>query len=161
VDFAGVGKDAESLLGGGEAQRLVQADEAHPLSVLPAPDEGGGELQGAVGSQRVDGEDAQGAGAHLFGGLDLEGASPQVVDQPARPLEAGLGEAVPPLGRGQGFNAVEDRPPPEGQLRVAFEEGSDPLGKGALDGQGEEGGAVPEPQIASRSSQRPRMSSSA
>jgi len=76
VDLARIGKDAKALLGGGEAQGIVQADEAHALGVLAAPHEGGGELKGAVGSQRVDGEDAEGAGAHLFGRLDLERASP-------------------------------------------------------------------------------------
>lgn len=122
MDLAGVGEDAEALLGGGKAQRLVQADEAYALGALPAPDEGGGELQGAVSSQRVDGENAQGAGTNLFGGLDLESARPQVIDQPPCSLEASLGKVFPALGCGEGLDAVEDGPPPEGHFRVTLEE---------------------------------------
>jgi hypothetical protein len=55
-----------------------------------------------------------------------------VVDQPPCPLEACLGEVIPPLGRGQGLDTVEDGSPPEGYLRVALKERSDPLGGGSL-----------------------------
>src|SRR4051794_2891769 len=57
VDLAGIGEDAESFAGGGEAEGLVQADEIDAMRVLAAPDQGGGELQGPTGAQRMDGED--------------------------------------------------------------------------------------------------------
>ena len=53
----------------------------------------------ADGPQRMDGEDAQGAGAQLLGGLDLEGMGAQVIDH--RPGPSGGrrgGDPLPPPG---------------------------------------------------------------
>src|SRR5436305_3749330 len=164
VDLAGIGKDAESFQRGGEAERRMEGDEAGPLRALAAPDQGGGQLQGLGGPQRMDGrmdgEQAQGAGSQLLGGLDLEAPLSQMVEHPPGLLEVGRGDRLPALGGEQGLPPVEGCPPPEGHLRIALQEGLDPLGGGLPYGQRQEGRAVPEPQTASRSSQSPGSSGS-
>src|ERR1700680_1850553 len=79
VDLLSVRQDLEALARRGAAQAIVQADEADAAHTLLAPDQGGGELQGIARTQWMDGQEPQGAGAHLFGRLDLEGARAQVV----------------------------------------------------------------------------------
>ena len=121
MDLAGVGENAEALLGGGEAQRLVQADEADTLGVFAAPYERGSQLQRAAGPQRVDGEDAEGARAHFFGRLNLEAASPELLDENPRGREFGLGNELAPLQIRQGLDALQDGAPPEGDVRISLE----------------------------------------
>ena len=160
VDLVGVGEDAEAFEGGGEAERALERDETDAVGALPAPDQGGGQLQGGAGAQLVDGEDAQGAGAQLVGGLDLEGAGAQVIDHRPGVLEIGGGDPLLPLGGEQGLTALQGRAPPEGHVGVPLEERLDPARGGLAHGERQEGRAVPEPQTASRSSQSSEASPS-
>ena len=127
VDLVGIRQDAKPLEGGGEPERRLEGDEADAVGALPAPDQGGGQLQGPGGSQSMDGEDAQGPGPHLFGGLDLEGPSPQVVEHRAGLLKIGGGDPLPPLRGEQGLNALEGSAPPAGKFRVPLQERLDPV----------------------------------
>ena len=90
----------------------MEGDEAGAVGALAAPDQGGGQLQGARRPAAVmDGKDAQGAGAQLLGGLDLEGPRPQVVEHRPGLLEVGGGDPLPPLGGEQGLASTRGAPP--------------------------------------------------
>ena len=120
MHLVGVGKHTEAFEGGGEAEGGVEGDEGDAVGAFAAPDQGGGELEGGGGLEDVDGENAQGAGAHLLGGLHLEGPGAQVVDHRAGLLEVGGGDPLLAVGGEEGLAAFERRSPPEGDLRVAL-----------------------------------------
>ena len=59
--------DGKSFEVGGVAEALVGSEEREVLGLLAAEDEGGGELEGVGGTERVDPEETDGAGADFVG----------------------------------------------------------------------------------------------
>ena len=55
--------DGKSFEVGGVAEALVGSEEREVLGLLAAEDEGGGELEGVGGTERMDAEETDGAGA--------------------------------------------------------------------------------------------------
>jgi len=66
----GVGEDREALEDGRRPEPLVEAHEVLASGHLPGPQQGGGELQGVRGPERVRAKEAERLGAERVTGLD-------------------------------------------------------------------------------------------
>ena len=71
--------DREAFEVGRVAEALVGGEEREVLGLLAAEDEGGGELEGVGGTERMDAEETDGAGADFVGRGDFGPVGGQLV----------------------------------------------------------------------------------
>lgn len=74
----------------GVSEALVGGEEREMLRLFAAEDEGGGELEGVGGAERVDAEEADGAGADFGGWCDFGPVGGELVEVTAG-AEFGVG----------------------------------------------------------------------
>ena len=71
--------DGEAFEVGCVAEALVGGEERQVLGLLAAEDEGGGELEGVGGTERMDAEETDGAGADFGSRVDFGPVGGQLV----------------------------------------------------------------------------------
>jgi hypothetical protein len=117
-----IGEKGEAGTGYGVSQAIVEADERTALGLFAAPDQGGGELKGVGGPQRMSDQGLFGKGAQSGGWLRLRPYFVQVIQEPTRRCFTFGEERTLPGAAGDRRDALDARCPPGHHPRVLFKQ---------------------------------------